>query len=81
MIDPDVLKIPGTLVALGLAHSPQTQVLPISDAIGEIDLDILYAKWVWSADVQKRLQIAEKIEILVPRFVPINLLKKTKDAK
>lgn len=80
-IDPNVLAIPGVCVALGLANAHNTVVLPLDQAIPDMDLDILYKRWVWSAEVQKRLQAAEKMEVLVPTFVPIDLLKKPLIAK
>ena len=70
-IDPEILFIEGVRVALGLAHSDATRILPISQAIDEIDLQILYDSDRFpSNEFKKRIAIAEKIEVLVPNEVP-----------
>ena len=41
-----------------------------------IDFDVLYSYTNWSDPaVQQRLQAAEKYEILVPRAIPLDLIR------
>lgn len=69
-IKPEVLLLTEMRVALGLANSPHTEIISISEAFERLDLDVLYSNLPWNADVQKRLGAAEKIEILFPTMVP-----------
>jgi hypothetical protein len=41
-----------------------------------IDYEVLYSRTNWSdPQVQQRLQAAEKYEILVPRAIPLDLIR------
>ena len=41
-----------------------------------IDFEVLYSRTNWSDyQVQQRLQAAEKYEILVPRVIPLELIR------
>jgi hypothetical protein len=41
-----------------------------------IDFEVLYTRTEWrNPDIQKRLQQAEKCEILVPRKIPLEMIR------
>lgn len=74
-ISPDVLKIDGTRIAFGVANSTSVDILPVPEAIERLDLQVLYTRTDWSdPEIQARLQTAEKLEVLVPRSIPRNLI-------
>lgn len=74
-IQPEVLKIEGTKIALGVANANDTIILPATDAIERMDLEVLYKRTDWSKpDIQARLRIVEKYEVLIPHNVPRNLI-------
>lgn len=72
-INPQILLTVGTRVALGLANSPMTEVIPISDAFERLDLAILYDN-IHHADFFPRISAMEKVEILLPRIVPFSYI-------
>lgn len=75
VISPDVLKIPDVHIAFGVANANDTSILPLSDALAHLDVEVIYTRTNWSdPDVQARLRAAEKIEVLVPNGVPRNLI-------
>jgi hypothetical protein len=48
----------------------------MEQARGMIDYEVLYSRTNWSdSSVQQRLQTAEKYEILVPRVIPLDLMR------
>jgi hypothetical protein len=74
-INPEVLKIPGTKVAFGIANASGTKIVDLGNAIGEMDIEVLYSKTDWSdLAVNARLRAAEKMELLVPNEVPRSLI-------
>jgi len=75
-IDPDVLKLDGVLISLGIANANGAKKLPVKDAIPLLDLDVLYKFTDWKKpEVQERKKTVNKYEILVPDTVPANLIK------
>ncbi|RFC64372.1 DUF4433 domain-containing protein [Fulvimarina endophytica] len=74
-IRPEVLKIEGTRIAFGVANANDVEILPVEEAILKLDVEVLYERTEWSdPTVQQRLQAAEKLEVLVPHTVPVELL-------
>ena len=69
-IKPEILDLTEMRVALGLANSPNTEIILISEAFDRLNLDVLYSNLAWSADVHARLSLAEKVGILFPTMVP-----------
>jgi hypothetical protein len=66
-IDPKVIKLPNVMITN--APSNQTGIVPVAAAaaLDGLDLDVIYKRTEWSnAEVQARLQAAEKYEILIP---------------
>ncbi|MCA1494033.1 DUF4433 domain-containing protein [Ensifer sp. NBAIM29] len=74
-INPNVLRIPGVRIALGVANGNNVEILPAEEAINELDVEVLYTRTVWSDPaVQARLRAAEKYEVLIPDAVPRDLI-------
>ena len=74
-ISPNVLKIPGTKIAFGIANSAGVEILPVAEAIDRLDIEVLYTETDWTnSEIQSRLQQAEKFEVLVPDTVPKKLI-------
>ena len=72
---PDVLQIEGVRVAFGIANANGVTILPIEEAIEHLDKEVVYTRTDWAnAEIQNRLQIAEKVEVLIPNAVPRNLI-------
>lgn len=76
-IDADVLEIDGVKITLGVANKAGTELLDVEEGLTQIDCEVLYTRTNWSdPEIQTRLRNAEKCEILVPRAVPLNLVKR-----
>lgn len=76
-INPNVLKIEGVKITLGIANKAGTELLNVEDGLEQLDTEVLYTRTEWDdPDIQVRLQNAEKCEILVPKIVPIELIKR-----
>ena len=74
-ISPDVLRFPGVRVAFGVANANETQIVDLSQAIAQIDLEVVYSRTDWrDPEVQLRLKAAEKMEVLVPHYVPLHMI-------
>ena len=70
-IKPQVLLIAGTRMAFGIANANDVKIVPMVDAIDQLDREVLYTRTNWSDPaVNKRLSAAEKFEVLVPDSVP-----------
>lgn len=76
-INPDVLKIAGVKITLGVANKFGTELLDVENGLEQLDKEVLYTRTDWDdPGIQARLQDAEKCEILVPKIVPIALIKR-----
>ena len=75
-IDPDILNFAGVKITLGVANKADVELLNVEDGLEQLDYEVLYTQTDWSdPDIQVRLRNAEKCEILVPKIVPIELIK------
>ena|SRR5258707_471906 len=75
-IHPDVLQIEGVMFSAGVSNKTGVQIVPIEEAYGLIDFQVLYTRTNWGdPEIQQRLQQAEKCEILIPDYVPIELIR------
>ena len=75
-ISPCVLKFSGVRIASGIANANTTKILPLEEAIEELDIEVIYSRTNWSdAEINQRLTVAEKFEVLIPKAVPRNLIK------
>ena len=74
-IHPAVLKIEGVRISFGVANSTDVEVMPIAAALDKLDVEVIYKYTDWfDQEVQSRLQLAKKFEILVPDAVPRKLI-------
>lgn len=74
-ISTEVLRLPGVRVAFGVANKNGVEILNLAQAIPRMDLEVLYSRTVWTDPaVNARLKAAEKMELLVPNHVPIDLI-------
>ena len=74
-INPEVLEIEGTMIALGIANAINTELLLVRDAIPELDTEVIYSRTDWSdSKIQARLKAANKYEVLVPNMVPRKMI-------
>jgi hypothetical protein len=71
-----VLHWDGVLFVPGMASTTGIAFHTINEAREMIDYEVLYTRTNWSdPQIQKRLQTAEKYEILVPRVIPLDLIR------
>jgi len=75
-IDVNVLKIEGVRITIGVANRADTELLEVEVGLERLDKEVLYTRTNWEdPDIQARRQSAEKCEILVPKIVPVSLIK------
>lgn len=75
-ISPDVLRINGVKITLGVANKSGVDLLNVEDGLAQLDKEVLYTRTDWNdPKIQERLRNAEKCEILVPGVVPVQLIK------
>lgn len=74
-INPEILKVDGVKIALGVANSNDVEILSVNDAIDRIDYEVLY-KWTnWSdPQIQQRMYATNKLEVLVPDEIPPTMI-------
>lgn len=71
-----VLNWDGVLFVPGMANTNGITFHTVDEARDMIDYEVLYTRTNWSdPEVQQRLQAAEKYEILVPRAIPLDLIR------
>ena len=71
-----VINWEGVLFVPGMANTNNSSSHTMEQARELIDFEVLYARTNWSdPQVQQRLQAAEKYEILVPRAIPLELIR------
>ena len=59
-----------------VSNKAGVEIHTIQEARKLIDFEVLYTRTNWSdPDIQKRLQQAEKCEILVPKKIPLDLIR------
>lgn len=76
-VDPDILKVEGVKITLDVANKAGTELYDVEDGLDNLDMRVLYTRTNWDdAQIQERLQKAEKCEILVPDIVPIDLIRR-----
>jgi hypothetical protein len=67
-VDPQVLKLPGVMITDAPSNQNGVERIPAAKALDSLDLEVLYTRMVWSVpEINARLRVAEKYEILVPR--------------
>jgi hypothetical protein len=75
-IHADVLLWDGVKFTPDVSNKSGVKVYTMEQAKKIIDFEVLYTRTDWrDAEVQKRLQQAEKYEILVPKKIPLELIR------
>ena len=72
----DVLHWEGVKFTADVSNKSGVKTYTMEHAKELIDFEVLYTRTNWKdPEIQKRLQQAEKCEILVPRFIPLGLIR------
>jgi hypothetical protein len=75
-VHPEVLQWDGVLFTPDVSNKSGVQAYPIKQAAEMIDYEVLYTRTVWTdPSIRKRLLQAEKCEVLVPRLIPLELIR------
>jgi hypothetical protein len=77
-VHPSVMQWEGVRFTAGMANTNNIRLYTLDEArsLSLIDYEVLYTRTNWSdPQVQQRLQAAEKYEILVPRIIPLDLIR------
>jgi len=75
-VHPDVMLWDGVKFSAGVSNKADVEVHSIEKARKLIDFEVLYTRTNWrDPDIQRRLQEAEKCEILVPKKIPLDLIR------
>jgi len=75
-IHPDVLTWDGVLFTDDVANKSGVETHTIEEARKIIDFEVLYTRTNWSdPKIRARLQQAEKYEILVPKKIPLEMIR------
>lgn len=75
-IHPDVLTWNGVLFTDDVANKAGVETHNIDEAREIIDFEVLYTRTNWSdPEIQARLKQAEKYEILVPKKIPLEMIR------
>jgi ssDNA thymidine ADP-ribosyltransferase, DarT len=74
-IKPDILLTEGVMFAGDIANKSTVTLRPIREAVEHIDIEVLYSRTDWkNPEVQSRLRVAEKYEILVPGIISLSMI-------
>lgn len=75
-VHPEVLQWEGVRFTPDVANKSGVQVYEIDEALEMIDFEVLYTRTDWrNPAIRQRLQQAEKCEVLVPRLIPLELIR------
>lgn len=75
-IDARILLQPGVLVTTDVSNKSGVEPKPIADALGALDLEVIYKQTDWKdPDVKKRLFASRKYEVLVPDAIPHSAIR------
>lgn len=76
----DVLLWDGVKFTAGIANKSGVEIHTMEEARKIIDFEVLYTRTDWrNPQIQKRLQQAEKYEVLVPKRIPLDLIRNLPD--
>ncbi len=69
-IKPEIILSEGVLISQEVSNKAGNEPRPISEMLDAIDLDIIYTRTNWrDKEIQERLKIARKYELLIPDTV------------
>jgi len=74
-IHPSMLQFKGVKFTPGVSNKNGVEAVPIDQADSLIDFEVLYTRTDWNDPaIYQRRQQAEKCEVLVPCFIPLDLI-------
>jgi ssDNA thymidine ADP-ribosyltransferase, DarT len=74
-VDASIMLDPNVRFSIGVAYQNGVEVIEHERAADQIDFEVLFARTDWNdPEIQRRLQIGEKTEVLVPDIVPLNMI-------
>jgi len=77
-IHPGIIKLPGVMMTNDISNKAGVELGAPEEILDQLDMDVIYRRTKWvDPEIQKRLRIAEKFEVLVPDEV---LLKYVMDS-
>jgi hypothetical protein len=75
-IHPEVLRWEGVLFTPDVSNKAGVPSYPVAEAASMIDFEVLCTRTDWrDSEIRHRLQQAEKYEILVPKVIPLELMR------
>ena len=75
-IHPSVMQFAGVMFTPDVSNKAGVEAVPITQAAGLIDFEVLYTRTEWSDQaIQHRLKQAEKCEVLVPCHIPLTHIR------
>jgi len=75
-VHPEILEQNGVKFTADVSNKAGVTIHSLEEAKDLLDFEVLYSKTDWrDPNIQRRLQQAEKSEILVPGFIPIELIR------
>lgn len=75
-ISAEILRVPGVRVSFDVANKNGARIMDLAEAIPQIDREVIYSRTDWKDPaIRARLSTAEKMEVLVPDQVPVELIK------
>ncbi|MCY4600880.1 MAG: DarT ssDNA thymidine ADP-ribosyltransferase family protein [Acidobacteria bacterium] len=79
-VSSEVLQLDGVMYASGVSNRADVPIRTIDEARGLIDFEVAYTRTDWTDPaIKRRLDNCEKCEILVPDFIPIELIRNIAD--
>jgi hypothetical protein len=73
---PSVLETPGSMITDKVANRADTWPRPAEEMVEKLDLEVIYQRTDWKdPKIQVRLRTARLCEILIPKAVPLNLIR------
>jgi hypothetical protein len=75
-VDASVMLDPDVRFSAGVSYQEGIEIVDHERAARELDFEVIYSWMDWTdPEIQKRRQVGEKTEILVPNMVPLHKLK------
>jgi len=72
----DVLKIDGVMYTPDVSNKSGVGMHTLEEARGMIDFEVIYTRTDWkNGAIKQRLDLSEKCELLIPDFIPIELIR------
>jgi hypothetical protein len=73
----NIFNLEGVLFSYDVSNSSGVKICPLQEAAADIDYDILYGRAdLRDPELQSRMSKAERCEILVPKYIPIQYFER-----